>query len=229
MNIFNKQIKPEVAVDLIELVNSCVGFEKKGSAEYSVKGANGRWTKVTFNWVLLDDILAKTKETNNFAVMQPLGQDEKGNDAVKTILIHKSGEVLESGWFKLSFADGVIIKDKDGNEKLWGADSSQDKGSKITFMRRYSLGSFLGISTETDNDGVKTDEVVDEIITDEIEKANKKAQKEITTWFENAVTLLGTRELVYKNIGLTREEFLIDYQAKPIELLEQLKRVKIDA
>lgn len=209
MNIFSKKIDEVVASDLIDLISSCVGFEKKGEANYVAKGQ-----RVNYKWVLLDDILSKVKQNKNFSLLQPLGQDENGNDVVKTVLIHKTGEVLESGWFKLSFND---------------KDSSQDKGSKITFMRRYSLGAFLGISTESDNDGLESDKDDDALITDEIEKANKKAQKEITTWFENAVTLLGTRELVYENIGLTREEFLIDYQAKPIELLEQLKRVKIDA
>ncbi len=207
MNIFEKKINPDVAVDLIGLVNSCVGFEKKGEANYVAKGQ-----KVNYKWVLLDDVLAKVKENENFALLQPLGQDENGSDVVKTILIHKSGEVLESGWFKLSFTD---------------RDTPQDKGTKISYMRRYSLGAFLGISTETDNDGVESDE--EDEVDVKLEAKKKKARKEITSWINSATNILGTQEAVFKALGLTRNEVVVDYKAEPIKLLEQIKRIKIDA
>jgi hypothetical protein len=75
------------------------------------------------------------------ALIQDTGTCEDGNVYVKTILFHTSGESLESGKLVLK-----PEKDKHGKE------TPQKLGSAITYGRRYQLATFLGISSEDDDD-----------------------------------------------------------------------------
>ena len=129
-----ENINPEVAKDLIELVNSISGLEKTKSVNYSTK--KGGIT--SFNYVPLDDILSKTKENNNFALMQPIGTDENGRTGVKCVLIHKSGHVIETDTYPFQLSNNTDL---------------QAEGAEITYRKRYALGAFLGMSTEEDTDG----------------------------------------------------------------------------
>lgn len=135
MNGF-KEITPEVAEDLIELINNLKNLPKTSKVEYSVQNKNGEWVKKSFNYVPLDDILEKIKKNNNFCLLQPIGTDELGVTGVKNILIHKSGHVFESLTYPINQKEKV-----------------QDEGAEITYKKRYSIGAFLGISTEEDTDG----------------------------------------------------------------------------
>lgn len=129
-----ENINPEVAKDLIELVNSISGLEKTKSVNYPTK--KGGIT--SFNYVPLDDILSKTKENNNFALMQPIGIDENGRTGVKCVLIHKSGHVIETDTYPFQLSNNTDL---------------QAEGAEITYRKRYALGAFLGMSTEEDTDG----------------------------------------------------------------------------
>lgn len=133
-----ENIQPEVAKDLIELVNSIKGLEKSSKVEYSVKNKDGGWTKKSFNYVPLDDILNKIKENNNFALLQPIGTDENGINGVKCVLIHKTGHVFETNTYPFNTPESTKI---------------QDEGAEITYRKRYSVGAFLGMATEEDTDG----------------------------------------------------------------------------
>ena len=74
-----ENITPEIATDLIELVNQLKGLEKSEQVNYSVKNRNtGEWMKKAFDYVPLDNILNKIKENQNFALLQPIGIDENG-------------------------------------------------------------------------------------------------------------------------------------------------------
>ena len=133
-----ENINNEVATDLINLVNNIKGLEKSCKVEYSVQNKKGEWTKKTFNYVPLDDILNKIKEDNNFALLQPIGVDENGINGVKCILIHKTGHVFETNTYPFNATNSTKI---------------QDEGAEITYRKRYSLGAFLGMATEEDTDG----------------------------------------------------------------------------
>jgi len=77
--------------------------------------------------------------TNNLSISQLVS----GNDeaiSVTTMLMHSSGQWLES---TVSMAVGV--------EK--GKSAAQVAGSIITYLRRYSLASILGIYADEDSDG----------------------------------------------------------------------------
>lgn len=133
-----ENIQPEVAKDLIELVNNIKGLEKSSKVEYNVKTNDGKWTKKSFTYVPLDDILNKIKENNNFALLQPVGTDENGINGVKCVLIHKTGHVFETNTYPFNTTVNTKI---------------QDEGAEITYRKRYSVGAFLGLATEEDTDG----------------------------------------------------------------------------
>ena len=126
MNI--EKVSPDFAKDLIELVNSCKGIK------YNKKVQAG---KVNFEYVTLDKIYAHVKNNNNFALLEPLGTNENGQPALQIVLIHKSGESITSDYYELNLPNNG---------------RKQDEGSAITYTKRYALGSFLGISTDGDND-----------------------------------------------------------------------------
>lgn len=134
-----ENITPEIATDLIELVNQLKGLEKSAQVNYSVKNMNtGKWMRKAFDYVPLDNILNKIKENKNFALLQPIGIDENGVCGVKCILVHKSGHVFETNTYPFAVKEGAKI---------------QDEGAEITYRKRYSLGAFLGMATEEDTDG----------------------------------------------------------------------------
>ena len=133
-----ENIKPEVAQDLIELVNSIRGLEKSCEVKYNVQDKKGNWHEKKFHYVPLDNILDKIKENNNFALLQPIGTDENGINGVKCILVHKSGHIFETNTYPFNF---------NGSTKI------QDEGAEITYRKRYSIGAFFGMSTEEDTDG----------------------------------------------------------------------------
>lgn len=125
----------QVAKDLIELVNSLKGLIKSKTVKYQGTSKGGKDFQTDFQYVPLDDILEKIKDNNKWALLQPISE-VNGTPAITNILIHESGDKIESGAFVLRFT----------------SDKMQDIGAVITYSRRYSLGAFLGIATETDND-----------------------------------------------------------------------------
>lgn len=131
MNITN--VSPEFAKDLIELINSCKGI--KYNKKVKIKTKTGR--EIEYEYTTLDKIYAHVKNNNNFALIEPIGTNEAGQPAVQIILVHKSGEALTSDYYALNLPHNG---------------SKQDEGSAITYTKRYALGSFLGISTDGDND-----------------------------------------------------------------------------
>lgn len=134
-----ENITPEIAVDLIELVNQLRGLEKSAQVNYSVQNRKtGEWMRKAFDYVPLDNILNKIKENQNFALLQPIGVDENGINGVRCILVHKSGHVFETNTYPFAVKEGAKL---------------QDEGAEITYRKRYSLGAFLGMATEEDTDG----------------------------------------------------------------------------
>ena len=122
------KISPEFAKDLIELVNDLGDLQKTAAVSYGA---------TRFHYVPLDDMLARVKANNNFALLQPLGVMQDGRPCIKCLLIHKSGESLVS--------DPYPLRIKEGAKK-------QDEGAEITYSRRYCLASFLGIASDEDTD-----------------------------------------------------------------------------
>lgn len=135
-----ENLSPEIATDLIGLVNSLQKLQKSCNVKYNVLNKKtNQWSTKEFNYVPLDDILEKIKENGNFAFMQPIGFDiDSQTVGIKCVLIHKSGKYLESDVFPIKTKEDMKI---------------QDEGAEITYRKRYAAGAFFGIATEEDTDG----------------------------------------------------------------------------
>ena len=82
-------------------------------------------------------ILAK----QGLAVCQNLGSTSEGKPTIQTIIIHESGETIETK---------ELCLDSDSNKRM---SILQEMGSSVTYGKRYQLCAFLGIAPENDNDG----------------------------------------------------------------------------
>lgn len=88
------------------------------------------------------DVCRKPLGDNGIAFLQEA--IVKGREvSVTTLLIHASGESIESEPFVLS----IVSRGGDG-----GIDP-QSVGSAVTYARRYSLASLIGMASEVDDDG----------------------------------------------------------------------------
>ncbi len=85
------------------------------------------------------------------AVSQSIKTDENGKVGVCTVLIHESGEYIESDYV---YCDIVIPTNSSGKKILT---EGQATGVCITYLRRYSLNAALGINGDKDTDGSYSD------------------------------------------------------------------------
>lgn len=82
----------------------------------------------------VQDVCFPPLHANGFAIMQPLGIDDHGNEYIETKFIHESGEV---------FSTRVYLR--------IGKADMQAYGSAMTYARRYGLTTLGGIATEDDD------------------------------------------------------------------------------
>ena len=94
-----------------------------------------------------------TLNANGITVLQPIGHVD-GKNFVKTILLHETGEMLES------LTEIVYNKIND----------AQAQGSGISYARRYSLQSFVCVGAD-DDDGNKAVEPKPNATTEILKKA----------------------------------------------------------
>jgi hypothetical protein len=99
---------------------------------------------------------------NGLCVSQLVGGDAS-SISVTTILMHKSGQWIES-------TVGMAV----GDEK--GKSAAQVAGSIVTYLRRYSLASILGVYADEDTDGGKGDSKSEQKPTNQ-QQSGKPAQK----------------------------------------------------
>jgi len=97
-----------------------------------------------FTYTTLDHLIAAVMPTltkHGLACLQPINCDAAGKVGVTTLLLHQSGEWLET--------HAEILPVCGADQKI----SPQDVGSAITYLRRYSLAAILGVCAEDDDDG----------------------------------------------------------------------------
>lgn len=126
-----ENLTPEVAVDLITLVNSLSDIPKSGRVSYG---------KTFFNYALLDDILSKVKLNQNFCLMfNPYFETAEENVGfLQAVLYHKSGFKIESPSYYVNLSACKTI---------------QEKGARLTYAKRYLLSTWLAIAADDDIDG----------------------------------------------------------------------------
>lgn len=90
------------------------------------------------------------------SIFQSIKSDENGRVGVCTMLLHESGEYIESDYV---FCDIVIPVSNQGKKILT---EGQATGVCITYLRRYSLNAALGINGDKDTDGSYGDKPVED-------------------------------------------------------------------
>ncbi|MGU3443312.1 hypothetical protein COC69_32090 [Bacillus cereus] len=120
---------------VVELAKALVKFNSE--VNKIAKDANNPFHKNTY--ATLDTIIDEVRpllSKNGLSVMQiPSGDGQ--NVTLKTLLLHESGEWLES--------DALTMKPVKNDP--------QAIGSCVTYARRYSLAAFLSLNTGEDDDG----------------------------------------------------------------------------
>lgn len=72
---------------------------------------------------------------NDISILQPTGQNEKGEDVVITVLLHTSGQYFAG--------ETTIVAAKQNDPQAYG--------SAVTYARRYGLQSITGLPSEDDD------------------------------------------------------------------------------
>jgi len=133
--------------------------------ERTAEGYNYKYTDLPTIWKKTRDIITK----NNFIVM-----NEISDNAVTTIALHKDGEKLTS----------TIELNRDLKP--------QDKGSEISYYRRYNLSAIFNIITGDDDDDAKTANKAPQIATPQVkpQDVSKMTIEELEAyWKANATSL----------------------------------------
>jgi hypothetical protein len=99
----------------------------------------------------LQDYVRPICSKYGISVFQSVKSDENGRVGVCTTLIHESGEFIEGDFV---FCDIIIPTNSSGKKILT---EGQATGVCITYLRRYSLNSALGINGDKDTDGSYSD------------------------------------------------------------------------
>ena len=113
------------------------------------------------NYVTLDKLIEVTRpilQENGLVVMQSPLSKEDGSIGIQTLLIHESGEFIES--------EPIFMKPAKANDP-------QQAGSIISYMRRYSYQAILNLNTGEDDDANKSTSEEDKKA-----KLNKKSYSE---------------------------------------------------
>ena len=138
------------------------------------------------------EAVLSTLNENGIAVLQPMVHVD-GKNFVKTILLHESGEVMES------FTEIIYNKIND----------AQAQGSGITYARRYGLQSFVCVGAD-DDDGNKAVQPAKVDIKIDVTRLETRLKS------VNTVTELGT---VYKAFTIDEQKATKDLAT---ELKEKL-------
>lgn len=99
----------------------------------------------------LQDYVRPVLTKHGLAVYQSIKTDDNGRVGVNTVLLHQSGEFIESDYV---FCEIKIPTNSNGKEILT---QGQATGVNITYLRRYSLNAALGINGDKDTDGSYSD------------------------------------------------------------------------
>ena len=134
------------------------------------------------------EAVMKPLHDNKIAVLQPTVVVD-GKNYVKTILLHESGETLES------FTEILYAKVND----------AQGQGSGITYARRYGLQSLCGVGAEDDDGNKASKQPTKEDLQKEQEAKDKEEARrlEIQLNLDSAGTL---EELASKYLALAKPD-----------------------
>ena len=139
-----------------ELSNICTALAKvQAEIRNPIKNQTNKGVQGAPKYANLEDTLQEyvrpVCSKHGISIFQSLKTDENNKVGVCTVLLHESGEFIESDYV---FCDVVIPISNQGKKILT---EGQATGVCITYLRRYSLNSALGINGDKDTDGSYTE------------------------------------------------------------------------
>lgn len=158
-------------------------------------------------YVTLDKLIISTRDIlqkNGLSIMQMPLSKENGEIGIQTILLHESGEYIES--------EPLFMKP--------AKNDPQQAGSVISYLRRYSYQAILNLNTGEDDDA-NSSSYVGNINSRITEKQVKELYELGTTMGQTPANIL---TFVVKRYGVKKVEDLNIYQYK--ETCERLRKSK---
>lgn len=145
---------------------------------------------------------------------QVQGYSEKQNNFLRVEVTYRFVNVdMPSEFIEVkSYGDGI---------------DSQDKapGKALTYADKYALLKAYKIATGDDPDeNTKSDEELQQEEEQVKAKQNAKFQKTVTKLFNDFVTKVGDKSLVYVQIGMSKEDFILQYNSDPKQLATLLEK-----
>lgn len=139
-----------------ELSNICTALAKvQAEIRNPIKNQTNKGVQGAPKYANLEDTLQEyvrpVCSKYGISIFQSVKTDENNKVGVCTVLLHESGEFIESDYV---FCDVVIPISNQGKKILT---EGQATGVCITYLRRYSLNSALGINGDKDTDGSYTE------------------------------------------------------------------------
>lgn len=134
------------------LSNICAALAKvQAEIKNPIKNQDNKGVKGSPKYANLEDTLQEyvrpVCSKYGISIFQSVKTDESGRVGVCTVLLHESGEFIEGDYV---FCEVVIPYSNEGKKVLT---EGQATGVCITYLRRYSLNSALGINGDKDTDG----------------------------------------------------------------------------
>ena len=176
------------------------------------------------NYVTLDRLIEATRpilQENGLVVMQSPLSKEDGSIGIQTLLIHESGEFIES--------EPIFMKPAKANDP-------QQAGSIISYMRRYSYQSILNLNTGEDDDANKStgEENIKAKLNDKSYSNNKELSEEqvkelYLVGYKAGYTYKKVDEAIKNNYGKAVKDITIKEYENAIDGFQKIIASKVGA
>ena len=176
------------------------------------------------NYVTLDRLIEATRpilQENGLVVMQSPLSKEDGSIGIQTLLIHESGEFIES--------EPIFMKPAKANDP-------QQAGSIISYMRRYSYQSILNLNTGEDDDANKStgEENIKAKLNDKSYSNNKELSEEqvkelYLVGYKAGYTYKKVDEAIKNNYGKAVKDITIEEYKNAVDGFQKIKASKVGA
>jgi len=176
------------------------------------------------NYVTLDRLIEATRpilQENGLVVMQSPLSKEDGSIGIQTLLIHESGEFIES--------EPIFMKPAKANDP-------QQAGSIISYMRRYSYQAILNLNTGEDDDANKStgEENIKAKLNDKSYSNNKELSEEqvkelYLVGYKAGYTYKKVDEAIKNNYGKAVKDITIEEYKNAIDGFQKIITSKVGA
>ena len=176
------------------------------------------------NYVTLDKLIEATRpilQENGLVVMQSPLSKEDGSIGIQTLLIHESGEFIES--------EPIFMKPAKANDP-------QQAGSIISYMRRYSYQAILNLNTGEDDDANEStgEENIKAKLNDKSYSNNKELSEEqvkelYLVGYKAGYTYKKVDEVIKNNYGKAVKDITIEEYKNAIDRFQKIITSKVGA